>query len=86
MRSLLRLIFSNKIFWLGIGQGKFSEHYFNELKNTNFDDLDPFLKGNSDILKISAGVQVFTNQFTYVCLDGCAFEYNLDNCVDLHSF
>ena len=39
-------------FWLGIGQGNFPQYYFNELKNTNFNGLDPFLASESEFLNI----------------------------------
>ncbi len=39
-------------FWGGIGQGQFGRHYFNELKNTGFSGVDPFMEADSDILNI----------------------------------
>ncbi len=39
-------------FWIGIGQGQFSKHYFNELEDTNFNDLNPFSSSDPNILSI----------------------------------
>ena len=39
-------------FWLGIGQGNFPQYYFSELKNTNFNELDPFTASESEFLNI----------------------------------